>query len=211
MNSINGPLSRQRMRPFGENTVHVPANPQRPTNAGPLASEKQISFLRSLVDERELSDEHRTQMLVRLDANKVSKSLASDWITRLLDKPKRAGHVATPISLPDVPAGRYALTGADGTTDFYKVDRPTKGKWEGYTFVKLLVANGGFGDDMDEQRLSKANTQTILQRIVDAGIEDALARYGHEIGDCGLCGRTLTDPVSIERGIGPVCAGKNGL
>lgn len=34
------------------------------------------------------------------------------------------------------------------------------------------------------------------------------ARMGDESGICALCGRELTDPVSIERGIGPVCAGK---
>lgn len=28
---------------------------------------------------------------------------------------------------------------------------------------------------------------------------------------CGCCGRTLTDPVSIERGIGPICAGQWGF
>ena len=31
----------------------------------------------------------------------------------------------------------------------------------------------------------------------------------HE-GTCGKCGRALTVPESIERGIGPVCAGKHG-
>lgn len=29
----------------------------------------------------------------------------------------------------------------------------------------------------------------------------------HHAGACGRCGRTLTDPESIETGLGPVCAG----
>ena len=30
--------------------------------------------------------------------------------------------------------------------------------------------------------------------------------YGHETGNCSICGRTLSDPLSIQMGIGPVCA-----
>ncbi|MEC3995034.1 DUF6011 domain-containing protein [Actinacidiphila sp. DG2A-62] len=37
--------------------------------------------------------------------------------------------------------------------------------------------------------------------------EDAKA-YSRRIGACCVCGKTLTDPASIERGIGPVCADK---
>ena len=39
----------------------------------------------------------------------------------------------------------------------------------------------------------------------------ALAAHGHATGSCGCCGRELTDPASIERGIGPICADKIGF
>lgn len=39
---------------------------------------------------------------------------------------------------------------------------------------------------------------------------ETAATYGKTFGICALCGRTLTDPVSIERGIGPVCASRAG-
>lgn len=32
------------------------------------------------------------------------------------------------------------------------------------------------------------------------------AEYGHLHGLCAICGKTLTDPESVQRGIGPVCA-----
>lgn len=35
------------------------------------------------------------------------------------------------------------------------------------------------------------------------------AQFWHE-GRCGRCGRTLTDPESCVRGLGPICAGKRG-
>lgn len=30
--------------------------------------------------------------------------------------------------------------------------------------------------------------------------------YGHETGSCSVCGRELSDPLSIQMGIGPICA-----
>lgn len=38
----------------------------------------------------------------------------------------------------------------------------------------------------------------------------ALEAYGKDTGICGICNRTLTDPVSIANGIGPICANKFG-
>lgn len=44
--------------------------------------------------------------------------------------------------------------------------------------------------------------------IIDAQNDPlaAAAAYGHETGSCSVCGRLLTDPKSIELGIGPICA-----
>ena len=38
----------------------------------------------------------------------------------------------------------------------------------------------------------------------------AAIAYGKRFGSCAVCGRTLTDGESIDRGIGPVCADKYG-
>lgn len=105
-----------------------------------------------------------------------------------------------------VPAGRYAIETGDGATNalaFYKVDRPTEGRWAGYVFVKLLVSD-------NEQRLSREASATVLRNIAAVGAQAASARYGHEIGECGVCGRTLTNDESRARGIGPICADKAG-
>jgi hypothetical protein len=34
--------------------------------------------------------------------------------------------------------------------------------------------------------------------------------YGHETGTCSICSRTLSDPLSVQMGIGPVCAKRLG-
>ncbi len=50
---------------------------------------------------------------------------------------------------------------------------------------------------------------TITQAIADP-VEAAKA-YGRRSGVCSCCGRELTDPVSVEQGIGPVCITKFGF
>jgi len=43
---------------------------------------------------------------------------------------------------------------------------------------------------------------------IEADPEAAAALHGKLSGRCSICSRDLTDPESIERGIGPICAGK---
>lgn len=140
--------------------------------------------------------------------------------SKLIDWLKSVPGVATaePVAAPStpegvrsfmsdtVPAGRYAIdtqVHAVNGTAFYKVDRPTEGRWAGRVFVKQLIGP-------EEQRLSQKQSHGIIAKIAEAGAEAAAARYGHEIGECGMCGRQLTNDESRARGIGPVCAAKAG-
>ena len=43
---------------------------------------------------------------------------------------------------------------------------------------------------------------------IDNNFEIAVKDYGYLMSSCSICGITLTDPKSIERGIGPICAGR---
>jgi len=47
-------------------------------------------------------------------------------------------------------------------------------------------------------------------RVVE-NLDAAIKAHGIKTGECGCCGRELTDPNSIEMGIGPVCAEKWGF
>lgn len=59
-------------------------------------------------------------------------------------------------------------------------------------------------------REATPETATTLQAIaVDPTAESI--KYGRKFGNCGCCGRSLVDPVSILAGIGPICASKWGL
>jgi hypothetical protein len=52
--------------------------------------------------------------------------------------------------------------------------------------------------------------QAVLDALllIEADPEAAAALHGKLSGRCSVCSRDLTDPESIERGIGPTCAGK---
>jgi hypothetical protein len=108
----------------------------------------------------------------------------------------------TPRSgIPEIAAGYYAVESATGNNDldFYRVDRPTEGRWAGRTFVKRII-----GGNPDIQ-VRGAEARNALNRILAAGPDDAKKKYGQEIGQCGECNRHLTDETSRELGIGPVC------
>ncbi len=102
---------------------------------------------------------------------------------------------------PDVPAGRYAIRGTDGVVKFYRVDRPTEGKWAGRTFVSVQA-----GDEFHPVRNHSQRVGILAGILVDPRAATVL--YGRELGVCGVCSRTLTDESSRAAGIGPVCASR---
>lgn len=72
----------------------------------------------------------------------------------------------------------------------------------GNAYATVLTRDGNKGRWEYEQgavwKLTAKDAITIQQA----------AEYGHLHGFCAICGLTLTDPASVERGIGPVCAKK---
>ena len=58
---------------------------------------------------------------------------------------------------------------------------------------------------------SADSTTSESLKVIAADPADAAVKYGRLTGDCSCCGRTLTNKLSIERGIGPICADRMGL
>jgi len=84
---------------------------------------------------------------------------------------------------------------------FFRVDTPRTGKWAGAVFVKEQA-----GDELYPVKPVGREIRVLQALLVNA--QEALVRYGLELGHCGICGRTLTDEESRARGIGPVCIDK---
>jgi hypothetical protein len=106
--------------------------------------------------------------------------------------------------MPDVPAGYYATPSLTGNNDldFWKVDRPTEGRWAGRTFVKRVI--GG----KPNVAVRGATASSALAAILKADPAKAAQRYGQEIGRCSRCNRHLTDETSRAAGMGPECRSK---
>jgi hypothetical protein len=98
---------------------------------------------------------------------------------------RAGGLVLKPAKAHSANAGGIYVT--DKTTDAYL------GKVMGNKF-------------MATRECTEVQKQTLAAIAADPVGE--AAAYGKETGNCSCCGRTLTDPVSIERGIGPICESK---
>lgn len=177
-------------------------------------TENQLKFLVDLVKQIGAYDVERGRELwfdlrEQDQRGKLTFAHASDTIAALKDERNehRMGQHVDPAEdrgpsrkLPDVPDGRYAVDKADGTTAFYRV-RVSR---SGYVAVAVMASD-------EEHELPFVVARSVLQKIESDGVAEALVRYGKEIGECGVCGRTLTDPESISAGVGPKCGARLGL
>ena len=179
----------------------------RKTPAADRATDRQIDYLRSLLQERDWDADTLAReagmvaeyMVPGLGLEwMVAKSMASAAIRHLKVCPRKAAP-KDDLETPEVEDGSYALE-FDGQLRFFHVRSPKNGRWVGYTFVEEKA-----GPEEYAVR-DRARRQRILEAI--AADPDALARYGQELGICGRCHRELTDEVSRAAGLGPICRSK---
>lgn len=178
------------------------------------ASVGQLGLLSTVLTERVVPAAAAARLSARIAERDVTVGQFKTYLAYLKDQPKlgvgpEITAEVTVAGIPSaevVPAGRYAVateSGAVNTLAFYKVDRPTEGKWAGRVFVKLLVSD-------EEQRLSFAASKAVLAKIAAVGAQEASAAYGREIGSCGVCAKVLTNDESRAIGIGPDCRARLG-
>ena len=95
--------------------------------------------------------------------------------------------------------------------DDYTISRaPDSGKNPGALYIK---AGDEYLGKVQDNRLQLMRTgerfkDSIVTLLADP--EKIVAAYGIRTGHCAICSRELTDPASIDRGIGPICAEKFG-
>lgn len=168
------------------NGVEAPRNP---------ATERQVTFLRKLQDERAHGWEPHI-----FDAFAADRRACSAAIDELLRLPRKQ----RPLS-QDVTEGMYRTQ--DGV--IYKVQRAVHGS--GNLYAKRL-------EQLAEPR--ELRTKTVTHEFIYApgavhrlrasdkmSLEDAKA-WGALYGTCCCCGATLTNETSIAAGIGPICGSR---
>lgn len=176
------------------------AKAERDESLANSMTEKQRAYIVRLRDGKQMLADQRQWLDNELEAF-VSKSRASLIIEKLKALPdvpgKKIVNKPTPQQLPK---GRYAIENEDGELRFYNVWRGTRKP----DYIKVYVQHGP-----DESEVPFVAAMTICRKIVEAGPFDCARRYGFEIGACSNCGRRLTNRISRELGIGPVCGGRN--
>jgi hypothetical protein len=111
------------------------------------------------------------------------------------------------ITIGDV---NVSLAGAGGRNPgalYVKVSGRYAGKIVGTAFRGSQDAPADLAAKLAE---IEANPTEAIKNDADRRAK-ALADGTAESMPCGCCGITLTDPVSVARGIGPICAGKWGF
>lgn len=177
-------------------TERTPVPTWAKTKPGP--SEPQRKFILSLRDQKQLDDDQKKWIDDNIDTLTPGREgTASKCITRLLALPD--AKKPTTQDGTYVPAGRYAVDSDEGELRFYHVWRHKQND----AAMHLYLLHGP-----DSTRIMGKAMQTILQKIVNAGVEEAAIRYGRELKHCSQCGRRLTNRISRELGIGPICGGR---
>jgi hypothetical protein len=124
--------------------------------------------------------------------------VGSSWLTY-----HKQGECHAPgETLASVPTGYYALPSATGNNDldFFVVHES-----RGVKVVSRVI--GGKAD----KRLGGTQARDVTARLnalTDAEKREAMALFGREIGQCGMCGRHLTDETSRAHGLGSECRRK---
>lgn len=98
-----------------------------------------------------------------------------------------------------LPDSRYALRTDNGLV-FYEV-RTGKGKWAGFQFLDRLIGHPG---DWLKTPVKGANKAAVMSLLRQDPLDSALL-YSTEFTRCAACDSPLSDPESVERGMGPVC------
>ena len=71
--------------------------------------------------------------------------------------------------------------------------------YENNNYVAKITSTGDLIGNVSE------DVKNLLEDANDNLLQLAKI-YGHETGTCSICARTLSDPLSIQMGIGPICA-----
>lgn len=206
--------------------VHAPHDASSLAGTVRHATIRQVEYMEDLLSKNEFYSGHYDRLWKILEMHRLwlqtrntedrdgtpmdfdTASQTIDWLKRRVAEKKAAtvqgpsqGGQLSPVTTPDVPAGYYAVPSKTGNNDldFYRIDRPTEGKWAGRTFVKRVI--GGH----EPQRIKWAEQVTALKQITAAGVIESGQLYGQTIGQCANCHRHLTDEVSRSRGYGPDC------
>lgn len=156
-------------------------------------SPAQFRFIGTLLAEREVTVNMAAWWhAVTIGEAQCDKRGASRFIEALQAQERKAGAKAA----TDLEPGYYADDDTVYVVVLSKAGRPYAKRWdvaEGQARASWVYAPGA--------------ARTIAAKGLAPLTLDQAKEWGHLHGRCIRCGRQLTDPTSVEAGIGPICAG----
>jgi hypothetical protein len=177
----------------------------------PKITEPQRRFLLDLIERKQIKPEHEGKIDLIMKCLRISEdpeeygmsrnkaSELIDWFLKQKDKPREQQPGQDPDSpLMKLKPGRYAIENNDGELRFYQCWSSPDNKVH-----RLYVMFGPY-----EAKLPMKTQNIIAAKIINAGVEKCALRFGAEIGSCSECGRRLTNRISRELSIGPICGGR---
>jgi hypothetical protein len=183
---------------------------QEPTWVQDPATQPQVNYIKRLVEDRAVPEEILLKIKGYVEAEGgLKKGKAGEIINVLKQLPIMRAHgedrSKNRPTVLDIPAGRYAVQTGDEEEDlsFYRVKDVRGGpdKEGGYRFIAQIAGP-------NEHPLKRDAAREAAKAIVRAGIGDSAVLYGRKVGRCSQCHTRITNRVSRELGIGPVCGGR---
>lgn len=182
------------------NILRVPTSYQQAANSLVISfsqrperfSEKQANFVRSIVS--------------KLRAPAIKESVGSfEPVVELFEKARRKQKFPKlRLQLDDGQKVVLSVAGPNATHPG-TINVTDGGSFGESTFFGRVTKDGLF-----EVRTERPGIKELLQKVATNPAQTA-KEYGKLTGICCCCGRELTDPNSIEQGIGPICAGGWGF
>ena len=159
---------------------------------GKAWSEKQIAAAQRMI--AKVADASK-QAAVKAKAN-ATDGIDITRIREMFEAAYTAGHKKPVYRAEGMVLNRAPDHGRNPGAIYVKTDNVYQGKITGTTFYP--------------SRDAVPETVTGL-RIIAEDPMAAAVRYGRKTGTCACCGRKLTNELSVELGIGPICRDKWGL
>jgi len=191
----------------------------------PLATERQVAFLRSLLAERAVPADIASAVLVSGSLDALARADASRFIDALLASPRVAPKVSfrpagddsrsllssLPLAKFAVPAAHLegALSDYAPTGDLVFVETREFETPDGRT-VRYMRRLTGAPSDFTRSRFSPADALAVA-RVLSADTLAYIRAFGQHFTVCGKCASPLTDARSRARFLGPDCARQLGV
>lgn len=114
--------------------------------------------------------------------------------------------LASGLKAPKLRIGSLVISPAKATsTNAGALYIKSRGSYENSTYFGKIL-----GGKFIKSRDCDAATEALILKTAEDPLAAAIA-YGRETGTCSCCGAELTNKISIELGIGPICRGRWGL